>query len=207
MRLGIFGGSFDPVHNGHLALARACQQQAALDEVWFIPAAIQPLKQRGPHASDSQRVEMLRLAIDTAEGEPELPSPRDSWRVCTIEIDRGGLSYSVETLRQVHTQLPQAELFFLLGSDVVRDVPQWREPAEIFRLATPLVVSRAGELEPNLARLAALCTITTQPRHIIMPPIEISSSEIRRRIAQGEGIEGLVPTAVAAYIAQHALYR
>jgi len=207
MRLGIFGGSFDPVHHGHLALVRACQQQAALDEVWFIPAAIQPLKHRGPHASDAQRVEMLQLAIDTAQTEPGRPRPRHAWRVCAIEIERGGLSYSVETVRQIHAELPEAELFFLLGSDVVRDVSQWREPAEIFRLATPLVVSRAGEPEPNLAHLAALCTSTTQPQHIKMQPIEISSSEIRRRIANAEPIDGLVPAAVARYIAQHRLYR
>src|SRR4051812_28641002 len=124
MRLGIFGGSFDPVHNAHVALARACQQQARLDEVWFTPTAIQPLKHSGPQATDAQRVEMLRLAI-----EDEI-----AWRVCTLEVDRGGLSYTVETLRQVHIELPEADLFFLVGGDALRDVPRWKEPREIFRL-------------------------------------------------------------------------
>src|SRR6187399_2468746 len=117
MHLGIFGGSFDPVHNGHIALARACQQQAKLDEVWFVPTAIQPLKQHGPQAPNAARVEMLRLAI---EG-------NDSWRVCTLEVDRGGRSYTVDTLRQLREELPEAKLFFLMGADVIRDVPRWKE--------------------------------------------------------------------------------
>ena len=207
MRLGILGGSFDPVHNGHLALARACGEQAALDEVWFTPAAIQPLKHKGPHATDAQRIEMLNLAIDIELSEPGRPRPRPSWRVCTLEIDRGGFSYTVDTLRQIHVELPDAALFFLMGADAVRDVPHWREPREIFRLATPLVVRRAGEPEPDLASLAALCTKTTQPQLVDMPPIDISSSDIRRRIAEGQPIQDLVPPAVGQYVAQHGLYR
>jgi nicotinate-nucleotide adenylyltransferase len=207
MRLGILGGSFDPVHNGHLALARACGEQAALDEVWFTPAAIQPLKHKGPHATDAQRIEMLNLAIDIELSEPGRPRPRPSWRVCTLEIDRGGFSYTVDTLRQIHVELPDAALFFLMGADAVRDVPHWREPREIFRLATPLVVRRAGEPEPDLASLAALCTKTTQPQLVDMPPIDISSSDIRRRIAEGKPIQDLVPPAVGQYVAQHGLYR
>jgi nicotinate-nucleotide adenylyltransferase len=197
MRLGIFGGSFDPVHNGHLALARACHAQAALDEVWFMPTAVQPLKQHGPHATDAQRVEMLNLAIDSEE----------AWRVCTLEIDRGGVSYTVDTLRQLHTELPEAKLYFMIGADAVRDLPHWREPREIFRLATPLIVHRAGRPDPDFAALAPLCTNETQPMRIEMPLVDVSSSEIRRRLAANESIEGLVPTAVAQYIAEHALYR
>src|SRR3954462_8152482 len=104
MRLGLFGGSFDPVHNGHLALARACQRQSSLDEVWFVPTAIQPLKHHGPQATNSQRVDMLNLAIDEALSEPGRPRPRDSWRVCTLEVERGGPSYTVDTLRQLHEE-------------------------------------------------------------------------------------------------------
>src|SRR5688500_3903329 len=148
MRLGIFGGSFDPVHNGHLALARACYAQAALDELWFTPTAIQPLKHRGSHATAAQRVEMLNLAIETELGQPG--RTRLNCRVCTLEIDRGGFSYTVETLTQIHEELPEAELFFLMGADALRDVPNWKEPAEIFRLSTPLIVRRAGQLEPDL---------------------------------------------------------
>ena len=196
MRLGIFGGSFDPVHNAHLALARACQRQARLDEVWFTPTATQPLKHRGPHATDGQRIEMLRLAA----------SDQTTWRVCTLEIERGGLSYTVETLRQIHVELPEVQLFFLIGADALRDVSQWKEPCEIFRLSTPLVVRRAELTAPDLSHLKLLCTDATQPQSIEMPALEVSSSEIRRRVAAGEPIDNLVPEAVAAFIAQHGLY-
>lgn len=197
MRLGIFGGSFDPVHNGHLALARACQQQIALDEVWFMPTAVQPLKARGPHASDGDRVEMLRLATVDAS----------NWRVCTLEIDRGGRSYTIDTMRQLHEELPEAALFFLIGADALRDVSQWKEPRELFRLATPLVVHRPGEAEPDLATLRALCTDETMPQIVNMPLVDISSTEIRRRAAAGESIESLIPKSVEEYIAVHGLYR
>lgn len=196
MLLGIFGGSFDPVHNGHLALARACQRQAGLDEILFMPTATQPLKQKGPHATDAERLEMLRLATGD---EP-------SWRVCTIEIDRGGLSYTVDTLRHLNEELPEAALYFLIGSDALRDVARWKEPREIFRLATPLVVHRAGEPEPDLAELKSLCTPVTQPRRIEMPAMDVSSTEIRRRLAAYGSIDGLAPPAVVKYIAANKLY-
>lgn len=207
MRLGIFGGSFDPVHNGHLALARASQQQAALDEVWFTPTAIQPLKHHGPHATDSQRIEMLNLAIENEPSEPGGPPPRSSWRVCTLEIDRGGLSYTVDTLRQIHVELPETKLFFLMGADALRDVPHWKEPAEIFRLATPLVVRRAGQAAPNVSKLAALCPVNNHPCLVEVPAINISSTEIRRGVANNEPFDELVPPAVAQFIEQQALYR
>jgi nicotinate-nucleotide adenylyltransferase len=197
MRLGIFGGSFDPVHNGHIALAQACQHQEGLDEIWFMPTAVQPLKQQGPHATDAQRLEMLRLAT----------WPEPSWRVSTLEIDRGGLSFTVDTLRQLGEQLPEAVLFFLLGADAVQDVPHWREPRVIFSLATPLVVHRAGEPEPDLEMLRTFCSANKQPQRIEMPAVNISSSEIRRRIAAGQSLDGLVPPTVAAYITAHNVYR
>jgi nicotinate-nucleotide adenylyltransferase len=217
MRLGIFGGSFDPVHNAHLALAQACHEQAALDEVWFMPTAIQPFKQHGPHATDAQRIEMLELAINSDPIEPgcsELavarrPRPREfgAWRVSTLEIDRGGTSYTVDTLRELHTELPEAQLFFMVGADAVRDVPKWKEPAELFSLATLLVARRAGAPEPDFAAIAPLCTPSTQPRLIEMRAINIRSTEIRRRVAAGEPIDGLLPLEVAQYIADNGLYR
>jgi nicotinate-nucleotide adenylyltransferase len=197
MRLGIYGGSFDPVHNGHLALARACQRQAALDEVWFTPTAVQPLKQQGPHATDAERLAMLQLAINS---EP-------AWRICKLEIERGGVSYTVDTLQQLNEELPEAVLFFLMGADAVADVPHWREPREIFRLATPLVVRRPGEPDPDLAALKNVCAANKQPRLIEMPLVAASSTEIRRRAATGESLGDQIPTSVAAYIAAHDLYR
>jgi nicotinate-nucleotide adenylyltransferase len=207
MRLGIYGGSFDPVHNGHLALARACQRQVALDEVWFSPTAIQPLKQRGPHASDRDRVEMLNLAIESALREPGCPSPQSTWRVSTMEIDRGGPSYTVDTLRQLNEELPDAELFFLIGADAVHDVPKWREPAAIFELATLLVVQRRGEPQPNLSIVTSLSPLAKAPKFVNMPLVDASSSEIRHGIAAGQSIDDLVPPAVARYISERGLYR
>jgi nicotinate-nucleotide adenylyltransferase len=197
MRLGIFGGSFDPVHNGHLALARACQRQTALDEVWFTPTAVQPLKQEGPHATDAQRLEMLQLAILS----------ETSWRVYRREIERGGLSYTVDTLRQLHEEVPSAVLFFLMGADAVQDVPHWCEPREIFRLATPLVARRAGQPEPDMSAVRSVSAENKPPKLIEMPAVDASSTEIRRRLAAREPIDDLVPPPVAAYIAQHDLYR
>lgn len=196
MRLGIFGGSFDPVHNAHLALARACQQQAKLDEVWFTPTAIQPLKQKGPRATDSHRLEMIRLAI---KHEP-------TWRVCSIEVDRGGFSYTVDTLRQIYEELPDASLFFLFGADALKDVAKWKEPEEIFRLATPLIVRRSGQPSPEVDQLVHLCTENTQPQLIDMPAMEVSSSEIQRRVAEEQPIDAFVPGAVAEFIIRHRLY-
>jgi nicotinate-nucleotide adenylyltransferase len=196
MRLGIFGGSFDPVHNGHLALARACQRHGALDEVWFTPTAVQPLKQLGPQASDAARVEMLLLAIRS----------ETSWRVCRLEIERGGFSYTVDTLREIALQRPDAVLFFLMGADAVKDAPDWREPGEIFRLATPLIVHRVGESEPDLAALQAVSGATHLPKLIEMPAVAASSTEIRRRAAAGESLDDLVPAAVARFIENNRLY-
>ena len=187
MRLGLFGGSFDPVHNGHLRLAACCREQARLDEVWFVPAAVQPFKQRGPVASDADRVAMLRLAIEGREG----------LRVSTIEIDRGGVSYTVDTLRQIHAQRPDAELFFLMGADTLRDLPGWREPDEVLRLATPLVVQRPDEAE--------LSEVVPHVR-VEMPATEVSSSAIRTRVAAGESIQGEVPTVVEEFVSRRRLY-
>jgi nicotinate-nucleotide adenylyltransferase len=131
----------------------------------------------------------------------------NAWRVCTLEIDRGGLSYTVDTLRQLHTELPEAQLFFMIGADAIRDVPQWKEPAEIFRLATPLVVHRAGRPDPDFTSIAPLCTAHTQPQLIEMPSVDVSSSEIRSRVAAGAQVGDVVPVSVAKYISEHALYR
>jgi nicotinate-nucleotide adenylyltransferase len=193
MRLGLFGGSFDPVHNGHLLLAECCRDQFRLDEVWLIPAGVQPLKPRGPVASGADRVAMLRLAI----------AGRERLRVSTIEVDRDGVSYTVDTLREVRRRCPDDELLFLMGADTLADLPQWREPAEVLRLATPLVVHRAGS---PLADFAALGGLVSPARldevrtHLVeMPATDLRSSELRRRLAAGESIYDATPRDVAEY--------
>lgn len=200
-RIGIFGGSFDPVHRGHLLLAECCWQQAGLDRVEFIPTAQQPLKPRGPVASEADRLAMLRLAI----------ADRPEYGVSTIEIDRGGVSYTVETLRALQQAQPGAELFFLMGADSLADFIHWREPATICELATPLVVRRAGSPLPAFEALAPLVSAerfaAIRAQEVEMPATPISSSGIRRLIAERGEWRSLVPERVAEYIEERGLYR
>lgn len=201
MRLGLFGGSFDPVHLGHLRLAECCREQAQLDGVWFVPSAVQPHKPGGPIAADADRLAMLRLAI---EGRP-------GWDVSTIELDRGGLSYTVDTLREVVRVAPDRRVFFLMGADTLHDLPNWREPAEVLALATPLVVRRAGERPPDFSGLAELVDADRlaeiESHAIAMPPIAISSRELRQRLAAGEPCDDAMPARVADYAKTRKLYR
>src|SRR4029077_3920571 len=127
MRLGLLGGSFDPVHYGHLILAESCREQCRLDAVWFVPAAIPPHKQNNKLSAPANRIEMLKLAIGGHE----------AFSVYTGEIDRGGVSYTVDTLQQLHDQEPQCELFFLMGADSLADLPTWRQPERNFSFVIP----------------------------------------------------------------------
>lgn len=201
MRFGIFGGSFDPIHLGHLTLADCCLEQAGLDELWFVPAAGQPLKPRGPRAAGAHRVAMIRGAV---EG-------RDKYRVSTREIDRGGISYTAETLEGIQEEHPQAELFFPMGADSLVDLPRWYRAADVCRLATPLIVHRAGAAEPDFEPLSAVVSRdrldVIRQSQIEMPVTPISSTKIRQLIVEGGGWEELVPPQVAEYIRRHDLYR
>ncbi len=200
MRIGVFGGSFDPVHRGHLLLADCCWRQAQLDRVEFVPAAQQPLKPGGPVASESDRAAMLLVAA----------ADRTEFSVSTVEFDRGGVSYTVDTLRQLQAEHPDAELFFLMGADSLVDFSHWRDPAEICRLATPLVVRRAESPEPDFESLRPFLSPTQleaiRAVQVEMPPTPISSSQIRQFIAEGGEWRPLVPAAVADYIEKRQLY-
>lgn len=201
MRLGILGGSFDPVHRGHLVLAECCRAQAGLDRVWLVPAAQQPFKPRGPIASAADRVAMLRLAVDGHEG----------LEVSTLEIDRGGMSYTIDTLEAVAAAEPGARLFLLMGADTLADFAEWHRPAAICTLATPLVVSRAGEPPPAFEHLAPLVSAERlaeiQALQVEMPPTPISSSAIRALIASGGDWQKLVDPAVGDFIQDKKLYQ
>lgn len=201
MRLGIFGGSFDPVHFGHLLLAECCREQQRLDEVWFLPAAAPPHKLGAILAPAKARMEMLELAT----------SGNDAFRVSSLEIDRGGVSYTVETLRTISALQPQAELFLLMGADSLRDLPTWREPAEILALAIPIVVRRAGSPAPNFVPLTNLVSSTRlaiiESSQVEMPLTELSSSELRQRAADGRSLRYRTPRGVEKYIETQRLYR
>ena len=146
MRLGLYGGSFDPVHYGHLLLAENCREKCRLDAVWFAPAAVPPHKQDRALTTTGHRIEMLRLAIGGHE----------AFTVYLGEIERGGVSYTVETLEKLHADHPGDEWFLPMGADSLADLPNWRQPERICELAIPVVVRRAGSPEPNDAVLAKL---------------------------------------------------
>jgi nicotinate-nucleotide adenylyltransferase len=201
MRIGVFGGSFDPVHRGHVLLAECCRAQAALDRVLFVPAAHQPHKPHSPRASSADRLAMLELAI---AGRPEFAAS-------PLELERGGVSYTVDTLRAIAAKEPGAKLFLLLGADSLADLPTWREPAAICALATPLAVSRPGWAAPNVEALAGIATPEQleeiRALRVEMPATPISSSGIQRLVAEGGEWQSLVPPAVAKYIVDRGLYR
>lgn len=200
MRIGVFGGSFDPVHRGHLLLAECCHAQAALDQVLFVPTARQPHKPHAPRASDADRLAMLRLAI----------ADRPEFAVSSLELDRGGVSYTVDTLRALAEQNVGAKLYLLLGADSLADLPTWREPRAICELATPVAVARPGWGEPNVAALAGIAAPEQldeiRSLRVLMPPSPISSSAIQQGIAAGGEWQTLVPPGVAEYIESRRLY-
>lgn len=200
MRLGIFGGSFDPIHLGHLLLAEYCREAVGLDRVWFVPAAQPPHKQSQELTPADKRVEMLRLAI----------GGHDAFEVCLAEIERGGVSYTWQTLTAIQEQRPGDELFLLIGADTLMDLPNWRNPEKVLQLATPVAVGRAGS-QLNWDVLAPLVEPerleTFRSLAVNMPSIELSSSEIRRRVREGRSIRYQTPRAVEKYIETAGLYR
>jgi nicotinate-nucleotide adenylyltransferase len=188
VRLGIFGGSFDPPHVGHLLVVADAYEALRLDRLILVPAAVQPLKagQVGA-AGPAHRLAMVRLLADD--------DPR--FTVDPIEIHREGLSYTVETLAAFAERHPDAERFFLVGTDVLASFGQWREPDRVLQLATLAVMRRDGETGPLPAG-----AVRVETRRV-----DVSSTEVRERVRAGRTIRGFVPEAVAAYIAAHRLYR
>ena len=163
----------------------------ALDRLVFIPAAVQPLKAGQIGASSAHRLAMTRSLVGD--------DPR--FEVSSVEIDRGGLSYTVDTLRTLAAAWPSAELYWLVGADVLESFAKWKEPAAIMALATLVVMQRAGGESPNLASFPG------RPRLLATRRIDISSTEIRERVRQEKSIRGFVPEAVAAFISAERLYR
>lgn len=189
MRIGVFGGTFDPPHLGHLIVAADVYEALELDRLLLVPSAMHPFKGSAVHASAEQRAELLRAAILGDE----------RFEVDEIELRRSGPSYTVDTLRVLREREPDAELFFVMGADNVRDLPKWREPEEIVRLARLAIVARAGErVAPELPFPSLTVPVTR---------VDISSTEIRRRAAAGRSIRYLVPEAVREVILREALYR
>jgi len=184
-RVGVFGGTFDPVHVGHLAIALAALESVPLERVLFVPARRSPLKDRDPLASVSDRVAMLKAAVAS--------EPR--FALSPVELDRQGVSYTVDTLEALRSE---GDLFLILGSDALADLERWREPDRIRELATILVAARPGAPEPDPMHGA---------RAFDAPRLDISSRELRARAARGMSLRYLVPDAVWEHIKERGLYR
>jgi nicotinate-nucleotide adenylyltransferase len=190
MRIGMLGGSFDPPHVGHLLIAVDAFEALALDKLFFLPAAIQPLKIGQAGASARDRVEMVRRLVGD--------DPR--FGVDTIEVDRAGVSYSVDTVTAYAGRYPEAQRFFLVGADVMPTFGEWREPDRIMRQAEVVVMRRGNEGEGAEQWRTRFRQLTTRR-------IDVSSTEIRARVRASQSIGGFVPPSVAAYIAEAGLYR
>ncbi len=199
MRVGIYGGTFAPIHMGHVTAARAFMEQMWLDILYVIPTGISPHKVMKGDATAADRLEMCRLAF----------AGMDGVIVSDMEIRREGKSYTVDTLRAMSREGDR--LFLLLGTDMLLTLDTWREPEEIFRLAYPTYIRREADEALDATIVEKITDYHARygkiVRRIVTPPIELSSGEIRHLLAEGKSVSGLVPPAVAEYIEAHGLYR
>lgn len=220
-RIGILGGSFNPPHLGHRALARHAREQLGLERVLLMPAYVSPHKSDAADPGPEHRLEMCRLLIGDDPG----------LSVCALEIDRGGASYTVDTLETLHASHPDAELTFIVGADTASTLPAWHEPARLIELADLAVAARAGSTRQDVldqvasvgkssggvssaAPLLAADLLRGEPpngprsvRFLEMPVMDVSSSMARERAARGLPIDAIVGPAVARYMGEHGLYR
>ncbi|MCK5676464.1 MAG: nicotinate-nucleotide adenylyltransferase [Verrucomicrobia bacterium] len=200
-RIGIIGGSFDPLHLGHLIIAQDAVEHLGLSEVVFIPAAIPPHKQQREQVVAEHRLAMLRLALEADA----------RFSVSDIEIRRGGVSYSVDTIRGLKESRPEAEWVLIVGSDTLVDLHNWYKIDEVLDLCEVATFLRPGE--NNLEEIAGKVLVAEHHRKRLIENIvethlvEISSTEIRMRVAEGRSIRYLVPAEVELYILEHGLYR
>ena len=191
MRIGIFGGTFDPIHEGHLAVARAARDEFRLDNVLFIPAYIPPHKQSLDLTPSAYRYRMVEFAI---RNEP-------AFEISDVEISRPGVSYTVDTLRGLHRTFPADEFFWILGADTLKDILTWREPMEVMKLTEFLVAPRKG-FSAQTFSLPPAC----RAHWIRMREYPFSSSEIRSQIAERKPIGHLLPAGVEDYLRRMKLY-
>ena len=189
-RLGVMGGTFDPIHVGHLVTAEEALHQFALDEVVFVPTGRPWMKEHDAVASAEHRYAMTAIGIE--------PEPR--FHVSRLEVDRGGATYTVDTLRALRDEVPGAELFFITGADAMLEIMRWKEPQIIFDLAHFIAATRPGY---DVAALDAMPDVTVMR----IPALAISSTDIRARVHEGRPIRFLVPEGVEAHIRAAGLYR
>ena len=198
LRIGVFGGTFDPVHLGHLVAAEEATELLDLDEMLFVPAG-QPWFKAGEVVTDApHRLNMVRLAVES--------NPR--FRVCGVEVARPGPSYTVDTLEHLRGASPSGTEFFLvLGVDALAELHRWRSPARVFDLATVVGVARPGAKFDSKALNAALPCAAERVIMLDVPLVDVGATELRRRASSGRSLRYLVPDSVEQYIREHGLYR
>lgn len=198
MRVGLLGGTFNPPHLGHLVCAQEAYEQLGLDRVLLLPAGVPPHKEiPGGDPGAAQRLALCEAAV---AGDPRLGVSR-------VELERPGRSYTVDTLRLLRERDPQDELTFIVGGDMAASLPSWREPEAILSLARLAVAERRGAARDRIERAIAPLAGADRVVFFDMPRIDISSSLVRERVAQGRSIRYLVPDAVAEQVAARGLYR
>jgi len=211
-RIGIFGGTFNPVHLGHLRSAEEVAEQQALDRLLFLPCGSPPHKPAEGVAPAHHRVEMVRLAI---AGNPR-------FQLSTIEVERGGRSYSVDTLQALRESMAESELVFILGLDAFREIATWKDYRHLFELCSIVVTSRASTRAPRLRALLPVAarqdfwylpdatTLRHRTGHLVtfqqLTNLDISASVIRERLRSGASVRYLVPTSVRRYLSRHPVY-
>jgi nicotinate-nucleotide adenylyltransferase len=196
IRLGLLGGTFDPPHYGHLLAAQEVTWRLNIDRVLFLPARQNPLKRGEPSSSAEDRCEMVALAV----------ADNPSFELSRLDLDRPPPSYTADLLRAL--QSPEHELFFLVGADILPELPKWREPQQIVQLARLVVVNRPGAPPPDLERVeTVLPGVRERVERVQIPGVDVSSREIRKRVAAGRPIRYLTPPAVERYIIDRRLYR
>lgn len=197
-RIGVLGGTFDPIHHGHLAVAQDCRDVLRLDLVLFVPAGEPPHKQGRAITPVEHRLAMVELAI----------ASNPAFRLSRIDVDRSGPSYTVGTLERLRCELgPEAQLWFVMGADSLADILTWRDPPRLLQLARIAAAGRPDAPPPDPSVLEeALPGARERIDLVQVPLLQISASDLRARIAQGRPIKYLVPDAVERYIAEHGLY-
>jgi nicotinate-nucleotide adenylyltransferase len=198
MRLGIFGGTFDPVHYGHLMVAESCREQLRLDEVRWIPAASPPHKPGVRITDGYTRADMLELAL----------SGYADFKVDRRELKRSGPSFTVDTLKEIHGEFPSAELFLLIGADSLRDFLTWRDPSQIADMATIVACNRPGvaAISTDQVERWVGSNLASRVIPVQIPGTDLSATDLRNRAKNGQSLRFRTPRAVEAYLLQHKLY-